>query len=107
MPQQAMLDFALIFALIFTTVPLVLAAIPRLRQGCRWGKRSRHGAPISAYGALAWAGVGAAFVLLTIVVRIHADTAPWPLLVIAIAFANLVFAAYRDNRQHRSINDRP
>jgi hypothetical protein len=92
--------FAVVFLAVFTLLPLLGAAFPKVRQGWRWGRRRRNGAPISTYGALAWAGIGVSLCLVTTLFRLRPDTGPWPMAIVALAFANFVFAAYRDNRQH-------
>ena len=94
---------------IVATVPVIAAVyllflifVPRLRKNWRWGRRS-NGAPVSNYGAFS-SLVFLTTVFLTIVVpKLEPKAMALPFIACAIAFANLIFASYMDNRREETL----
>src|SRR5262245_4390993 len=89
---------------------LFLIFVPRLRKNWRWGRRKNlrwgrrsNGAPVSNYGAFS-SLVFLTTVFLTIVVpKLQPKAIAWPFIACAIAFANLIFASYMDNRREETL----
>ncbi len=87
---------------IMAVYSLFLIFVPRLRKNWRWGRRS-NGAPVSNYGAFSSAVFATTVLLIIVVPKLEPKAIAWPFVACAIAFANLVFASYMDNRREQTL----